>query len=164
MASPGQTARLVRSSSAERLREQQDVLRCANVDLIKRIRGARMVTDDANDPSVPPPQLVRNRSYHFKTYDNVFTGSELVTWLVASGELAQAGGGAAGGGACACSATATAAALPANASAADAMRARADAVELAQRVLFDNGMCHHVCDEHEFEDAFLPVPQLTQPW
>ena len=151
MASPATTNRLVRSSSAEQLQQQQDVLRCANVDLVTRIRRARIVPPA--DQAAPPAQLVRNQRYHMRTYDNVFTGSDLVTWLVASGELrarADSKGGAAGdGAACAC-ATTSGRVLPANASAADAMRARADAVDLAQRVLFDSGLCHHVCDEHEF--------------
>ena len=47
--SPAETARLVRSSSAEELQQQQDVLRCANVHLVSRIRGARILL--ANSPS-----------------------------------------------------------------------------------------------------------------
>lgn len=65
--------------------------------------------------------LLKNATYHFRNYENVFVGSEVVAWAVESGRAND----------------------------------EASAVELITEMLFDNGKCHHVHDEHDFKNEYL---------
>ena len=65
--------------------------------------------------------LIKSRRWRLRTYDNVFTGTDLVEWLV-NEKFAQD---------------------------------EKHAVEFAQKLLFDQGYCHHVHDDHEFKNEGL---------
>jgi len=70
--------------------------------------------------------VARDRTYHFKSYPNSMIGSEVVDHFIATAEITPG--------------------VP--------LSSREEATALGQELL-EVGMIRHVCDDHEFQDAYL---------